>query len=206
MSDVAGMSAADPAETRAGDPALQDRLVALEERVHQLETRLGGGGADIADTAARGGDPVGREESARPADPPSHEDVFWALEGLKERVPAPGGVLLTGAVEVGAGRLEYQWARPTEHLLETDWTGRADALAALGHPLRMAILRHLLDGERTVAQLVEELELGSTGVAYHHLSALQSGSWVHSPRRGSWALPADRVIPLLTILIALERG
>ena len=87
-----------------------------------------------------------------------------------------------------------------------DWQQHADSIAALGHPLRMAILRRLLVGGHTVAELVEELQLGSTGVAYHHLSALQSGGWVHSLRRGTWELPAPRVIPLLTILIALEKG
>src|SRR5699024_2071305 len=147
-----------------------------------------------------------RSTTASDAGDSAPEDPFWALASLKEHLPAPGGVLLTGAVDVGAGHLEYQWARPTEHLLETDWQQHAESVGALGHPLRMVILRRLLDGEHPVAQLVEELELGSTGVAYHHLSALQAGGWVHSPRRGSWALLTPRVIPLLTILIALERG
>ncbi len=170
------------------------RLDALEARVAELE-------------AAPAADDTPASQTASPAPAPAAAgDPFWALNGLKEQLPAPGGVLFTGAVDVGAGHVEYQWARPTEHLLATDWEQHAETVAALGHPLRMAILRRLLDGERTVAQLVTELELGSTGVAYHHLSALQSGGWVTSPRRGSWSLPAARVVPLLTILIALEKG
>ena len=186
--------------TDAPSPAeLMARLDALDRRVTELEE---GGGAPSTPTS------TSPPAEARAPAPPSEEgeDPFWALTSLKQRLPAPGGVLLTGAVDVGAGHLEHQWARPTEHLLETDWQQHADSLAALGHPLRMAILRRLLDGERTVAQLVEELDLGSTGVAYHHLSTLQSGGWAHSPRRGSWALPSPRVVPLLTILIAAEKG
>ena len=171
------------------------RLDALEARIADLEAIPA---SDVPQSSR-----PGAAQAPSPSDP---DDPFWALTSLKERIPAPGGVLLAGAVDVGAGHLEYQWARPTEHLLEVDWQQHADSIAALGHPLRMAILRRLLDGERTVAQLVEELDLGSTGVAYHHLSALQSGGWVHSPRRGAWDLPTPRVVPLLTILIALEKG
>lgn len=196
---------------------LERRLDALEARVAELEASPASpastGPAPEGPSAPEG--PLASDAAPAPAaapgpgaspSPSDPEDPFWALTSLKERLPAPGGVLLTGAVDVGAGHLEYQWARPTEHLLETDWQQHADSIAALGHPLRLEMLRRLLDGERTVAQLVEELELGSTGVAYHHLSALQSGGWAHSPRRGAWALPAPRVIPLLTILIALEKG
>ena len=186
---------ADPASTDPAPAELLARLHALEARIAALETAP----APDAPQSSR----PGAAQAPSPSDP---DDPFWALTSLKERIPAPGGVLLAGAVDVGAGHLEYQWARPTEHLLEVDWQQHADSIAALGHPLRMAILRRLLDGERTVAQLVEELDLGSTGVAYHHLSALQSGGWVHSPRRGAWELPAPRVVPLLTILIALEKG
>ena len=205
-----------------GKPAMADesgmsdvteRLAMLEARVAELESSSHpvGGPPAVGDLHPVGGAPhPGGPDAAAPAAPatpePPADDPFWALTSLKDRLPAPGGVLLTGAVDVGAGHLEYQWARPTEHLLETDWTQHAESIAALGHPLRMAMLRRLLDGEHTVAQLVDELELGSTGVAYHHVSARQTGGWVVTPRRGSWALPAPRIVPLLTILIALEKG
>lgn len=147
------------------------------------------------------------QASTAPAhETPAGDDPFWALRALKERLPAPGGVVYTGNVDVGQGHVEYQWGRPTEHLLASDWAEHAESVAALGHPLRLAIMRKLLDAEHTVAQLVDELELASTGVAYHHLSALQNGGWVTSPRRGTWTVPVSRVVPLLAIITALEKG
>jgi DNA-binding transcriptional ArsR family regulator len=149
--------------------------------------------------------PAGSDAARSPARAPG-EDPLWALTALKEQMPPPGGVVFTGSVDVGAGHLEYQWGRRTDDLLDRDWAEHAESVAALGHPLRLAILRRLIDGEHTVAQLVDELELASTGVAYHHLSALQTGGWVTSPRRGSWAIPPSRVVPLLAVITALEKG
>lgn len=183
------MPDAPPTGQHPDDP-LAERLRALEERVAQLEA-----GRSVA----------GEREPATEDSAPS-ADTFWALDGLKSRLGPRGGVLYTGAVTLGGGRYEYQWARPTEHLEQTDWAERAETVGALGHPLRLTLLQRLAEGERTVAQLVDELELGSTGIAYHHLSALQAGGWVTSPRRGTWAIPASRLIPLLAIVTALEEG
>ena len=180
----------------AEDPELRRRLDALERRITQLEERDEPGAAPHADAPPAGA----RSHST------ADEDPFWALTALKAQVPPPGAVVYAGSVEVGAGHVEYQWGRPTEHLLAADWAEHAETVAALGHPLRLAILRRLVDGEHTVAQLVDELELASTGVAYHHLSALQTGGWATSPRRGSWAIPPSRIVPLLAIVTALEKG
>ena len=205
----------------AANPTPDDllaRLEALEARLAAVEGRVPQDGgprpAASADGSGHGSGSVPPAPSAAetPASgtalprPAAQEDPFWALTALKEHAPAPGAVVFAGSVDVGAGHLEYQWGRPTEHLQATDWAEHAESVAALGHPLRLAMLQRLLEGEHTVAQLVDELELGSTGVAYHHLSALQSGGWVISPRRGSWALAVPRVVPLLTIITALEKG
>lgn len=179
------------------------RLEALEARVHELEDRAPSTRPSASASAPEGAESIG---TAGTTGTTEDTDPFWALTALKEHAPAPGAVVFAGAVDVGLGHLEYQWGRPVEHLLAADWAEHAEPVAALGHPLRLAILRRLLDGEHTVAQIVDELELGSTGVAYHHLSALQSGGWATSPRRGSWSIPASRVVPLLAIITALEKG
>lgn len=174
----------------AGDSdtaGLEERLGRLERRIDALVDHLSGPSPDTP-----------------PSAPPALPEEFWALNGLKDRVPSPGAVLYAGAVDLPIGHVEYQWGRPTDPLLRADWGERAERVAALGHPLRLSLLRMLLDGERTVAQLVDELDLGSTGVAYHHLNQLQTAGWVTSPRRGVWAVPATRVVPLLAIITALE--
>lgn len=211
---------------------LRDQLDAITARLDALESRLddpartaGAPAARASDTPPHDDDPQGAQPSAaqpldapvvdpRPvtdraeviaadAEPPS--DPFWALRALKALLPDAGGVVYAVNARTARGRLEYQWGRPTEHLLDQDWSEAAEPLGALGHPLRLSILRLLVDADRTVAQLVDELQLGSTGVAYHHLSALQAGGWVTSPRRGLWSVPPTRAVSLLTILTALER-
>lgn len=184
--------------------SLLARLEALEARVHELEDAVAATPPSLPSPSAA---PDGAATTADgPLATPQDPDPFWALTSLKENSTAPGAVVFAGAVEVGLGHVEYQWGRPVEHLLAADWAEHAEPVAALGHPLRLAILQRLLDGEHTVAQIVDELALGSTGIAYHHLSALQSAGWVTSPRRGNWSIPASRAIPLLAIITALEKG
>lgn len=197
-----------------GDTSEADRLGRLEQTVERLAAQVAtlASGQAAGDGAAAGG--VGNEAS--PTEPasagdasaatPAFPEQFWALNALREHVPSPGGVVYAGSVDLPIGHLDFQWARSTDALREADWADRAPRLDALGHPLRLAILRLLLGGERTVAQIVDELELASTGVAYHHLNHLQTGGWVTSPRRGAWTIPAGRVIPLLTIITALEEN
>lgn len=160
------------------------RLEALESRVHELEDRAPSAPLSAPSSASTGAESTGATGTSGSAGSAGGTgdsgaaggtdvaDPFWALTALKEHEPSPGAVVFAGAIDVGLGHLEYQWGRPVEHLLAADWAEHAEPVAALGHPLRLAILRRLLDGEHTVAQIVDELELGSTGVAYHHLSAL----------------------------------
>lgn len=196
---------------------LDSRLAALEQRE---ETTATGADAAATDDIALGVPPAdssaaagstgtgvrGVDDSALDTAPDEQppSSPLWALKALKAQLPDRGGVVYAVAASMDRGQFEYQWGRPTEHLLAQDWSELADPLSALGHPLRLAILRLLLEEDRTVAQLVDLLQLGSTGIAYHHLSALQSGGWVTSPQRGTWSIPPERTSSLLTIITALE--
>ena len=53
-------------------------------------------------------------------------------------------------------------------------TGReaAESFAALGHAVRLRLLREILGGRRTAAELAELEGLGTTGQIYHHLRQL----------------------------------
>jgi len=163
--------------------------VELEERVADLERR------------------IAALEAAGHRAPRLGEGDFWALEGLKARLAElradDGGVLFTGAVRLPTGeRWEWQHGALTEGLLDDDWPAAADALAALGHPVRLRLLREILGGRRTAAELAELEGVGTTGQIYHHLRQLTAAGWLHTTGRGRHEVPGTRVVPLLVVLSA----
>ncbi|MBM7170444.1 helix-turn-helix transcriptional regulator [Streptomyces sp. G44] len=161
----------------------------LEERVAELERRM----AEL--------------ERARPAAPPVGEGDFWALDALKARHPVSedtdGAVLFTGSVRVPTGhQYDWQYGLLTETVLEGDWSDAAEPIAALGHPVRLRLLREILGGLRTAAELVALDDVGTTGQIYHHLRQLTGAGWLHVQGRGRYEVPAGRVVPLLVVLSA----
>lgn len=121
-----------------------------------------------------------------------------------EKSDADGSVQFSGDVSGNGRRYRYVWERPVAFFETVDWSESFERLAALAHPARAGILRHLLFNHATAANLVENEVVTSTGSAYHHLGALQSAGWVSKNLDGSFEIPAARVVPLLTILTAAE--
>jgi hypothetical protein len=164
----------------------------LAARVSRLEDRL----ARLEAAALRPDDAPGPAEPA----------AFWALAGLKERTADPGAVLFTGTVSLPGGE-HYEWQEG--HLVETlmadDWAQSAAALSALAHPVRLLLLQQILSGARTAAELARHEQLGTTGQLYHHLRQLVAAGWLRTSLRGQYAVPADRIVPLLTLLAAARR-
>ncbi|AWW38797.1 MULTISPECIES: ArsR/SmtB family transcription factor [Streptomyces] len=159
----------------------------LEQRVADLERRL-----------------AALEEERRTA-PALDDGDFWALSGLKEQLArlaaADGGVLFTGAVTLPTGEhYEWQHGALTEGLLADDWTPAAESFAALGHPVRLRLLREILAGRGTAAELAELDGVGTTGQIYHHLRQLTGAGWLHAAGRGRHQVPPGRVVPLLVAL------
>ncbi|MFF4526809.1 ArsR/SmtB family transcription factor [Streptomyces bluensis] len=145
------------------------------------------------------------ENAHRTAPQPDASD-FWALNGLKEQLAelgaTDGGVLFTGAVRLPTGeRYEWQHGTLTEDLVDDDWTRAAEPLAALGHPVRLRLLREILGGRRTAAELAELDGVGTTGQIYHHVRQLSGAGWLHTTARGRYEVPAGRVVPLLVALL-----
>jgi hypothetical protein len=164
------------------------RLDALTERVATLEA-----------AAAAGKPPQ--------APPPAAEtdgELFWALEGLKAR-HGVDTLLYTGAVEVGTGRpVEWQLAADARALLDQDWAPFADGLVALGHPVRLSLLREILRGTSTAAELGALEGMGTSGQVYHHLRQLVAAGWLRTVGRGHYEVPVQRVVPLLVVLFAAQ--
>ncbi|MGO1550394.1 MAG: ArsR/SmtB family transcription factor [Nesterenkonia sp.] len=170
---------------------MDDRLVdteqlrALEERVAALEAHLAQPGPTPTPPAASEPD----------------DDVFWALEGLRKRVPEPGAVMLVGSVQTPGG-VEARWqvGTMTEDFFDSDFADRAESLSALAHPVRLRILQRVMTDAATVQDLVNTEEFGTTGQIYHHLKQLVSAGWLRSTGRGRYEVPVHRVVPLLGIL------
>ncbi|MFR9723472.1 ArsR/SmtB family transcription factor [Streptomyces sp. MS19] len=173
---------------------LDERVAALERRVAELERRDAPSPRTPGDGGAEG-------------TPPSR-DPFWALEALKSLMAddpgtPDGGVLFTGAVRLPTDEhVEWQWGRTTGDLLAAEWTDTADVFAALGHPVRLRLLREILAGRRTVAELTALEGLGTSGQIYHHLRLLTTAGWLHAAARGRHEVPPQRVVPLLVVLSA----
>lgn len=176
--------------TANGDD-LRRELEALSERVTRLESVSGG--------------------SEREPSPGLDEEHFWGLTGLQSRLgdhpsTAEGAVMLVGSLTLPDGApVAWQQSAGTAGLWETDWSDQAAAFSALGHPVRLELLRHILSGTHATAELAEIASLGTTGQLHHHLRQLVAAGWVKQTGRGNYEVPAARVVPLLVCLVGAGR-
>ena len=171
-----------------------DRIAALEARLARLERGL----APPAAAAPQSRDPR----------------RYWQLEGLRTRAaaePAPrsgrgravggGRVGFAGLVDTGDGRhYEWQGERVVAAMLGEDWGAFAGSFAALGHRVRLELLRALLRGTREVAELQRLPGLGTSGQLYHHLRQLQAAGWIRQLQRNHYAVVPDRTVAALVII------
>lgn len=166
------------------------RLADLERRVARLEAA----GTPTPTTGT----------TSRAAGTSEPDDPFWALRALRELASGRGAVLYTGTVTLEADPVEWQLGMPVDAILDRDWetSSAPSALSALGHPARLRFLQEIARGRDTVARLAELEGVGTTGQVYHHLSQLQAAGWIQQTRRGAYAIPPDRLVPLLTVVLA----
>ncbi|RAP74054.1 helix-turn-helix domain-containing protein [Paenibacillus montanisoli] len=118
-----------------------------------------------------------------------------------------GGMLhYAGSFQHGSGTLK--WApqeRPISELTKLDSEKGAKIIAALGHKQRLDILRAIIEEPRTGAELVERLNMGTTGQLYHHIKALAGADLLHQEERGgTYSVPEHRLLPILLLLAAAK--
>ena len=155
-----------------------DRLDALEARVAAIEARLAA--------------PVGTLDT----------EALRTLASAGGTADCDGAVRVSGSVRVGQRRVSWQTDHAAAALVQASPEPVAAVLAAAGHPLRLAVLRALLDGPATSAELAERVSPGSTGQLYHHLDKLAAAGLIDQPSRGTYALPASHVVPVLVLIAA----
>ncbi|TQK18691.1 helix-turn-helix protein [Microbacterium sp. SLBN-154] len=183
---------------------LRQEVAALAARLSALEA------AAAAAPAPAAADPA---PAASPGPGPGLDpETFWALYGLQARLAdhpstTDGAVMLVGSVRLpdGGGDVVWQQAFGTEGLIAAEWSAHAATLAALGHPVRIELLRQILAGRHTTAELATLDDLGTTGQLHHHLRQLVAAGWVRQSGRGSYEVPATRVVPLLAVIAGAER-
>ncbi|MCX5227559.1 helix-turn-helix domain-containing protein [Streptomyces sp. NPDC006553] len=187
---------------------LEERVAALERRLAALESAAETAAESAAEAAGRATDSAARA-AERPV-PEVTDSPLWALESLKAQLAADpgdrgedGAVVFTGAVRLPTDeRYEWQFGAFTGQLFEEEWADAAESFAALGHPVRLRLLREILGGRRTAAELAELEEIGTTGQIYHHLRQLTGAGWLKTVGRGRYEVPGARVVPLLVVLTA----
>ncbi|MGC2942016.1 MULTISPECIES: ArsR/SmtB family transcription factor [unclassified Brevibacterium] len=192
-------------------PAAAERLSALERRVAELEAAAA---ASVSPQEVGAAQENTDEESAVAAEAPALSDevgdaptrdteTFWALHGLIDQLGEEGGVTYTGYTTPPGGTdpVAWQMGLNSAGLAQIDFAEAAGSLAALGHPVRLQLLQAIYEGTSTVAELGKDERFGTSGQIYHHVHALAGAGWLESARRGHWRVPAQRVIPLLTLVL-----
>lgn len=145
--------------------------------------------------------------SGRPAPPaPGAGDELWALHGLMDRLPeGAGAVLLTGSVPLAAGgRAVWQEGHEASAVLDADTEVVARRLQALASDVRLRLLREVLAGRGGSGDLTADPQFGTSGQVQHHLRLLVAAGWLRSTARGRYAVPTERVVPLLAAMAAVQ--
>ncbi|WP_280468745.1 ArsR/SmtB family transcription factor [Nocardia cyriacigeorgica] len=125
-----------------------------------------------------------------------------AMEGEPRTDDSARGYLeYGGSVDFG-GPIEWTIRYSAAAVPRLPAQARVDVLAALGHPVRRALVETLLDGPRTGAELAEAVSLTSAGQLYHHIRALTSAKVIEQHSRGAYRIPAEKVVPLLIMMTA----
>ncbi|MEJ9217158.1 ATP-binding protein [Paenibacillus glucanolyticus] len=115
----------------------------------------------------------------------------------------PGSVFYSGQVHLNGDGLRWEpQERRMEQLLDMNTEKAAKILAALGNKQRLDILKAVMTEPLTGSELVERLNMGTTGQLYHHLKALLGADLLVQEHGGRYALPKHRSLPFLLLLSA----
>jgi DNA-binding transcriptional ArsR family regulator len=179
--------------------ALQERLQALERRVGELEHIQG------PRTPAWG------RIKRVPTPPRVDGSLFPAVRQL---IATADGAHASGEMSfVGFHRTNdaetsrmFQWQLDrigTSDVLAMDDARNVKVLSALAHPVRLRMMKAILERPATAADLRERLGLTSTGQTYHALKALENGGMIEQEPDGTFVAIGDKACGFLILLAGL---
>lgn len=149
---------------------------------------------------------VARLEDSRSV--PSHMDTAL-VQGLiadlqgDDADESPGGTIVyAGAGPWGGETVALQIGRRWDDLRDASDESIARVLSALSSATRIRIVGELLQGPMSTGDLVDRLDLPSSGQLFHHLKELLAAGLIHQPVRGTYAIGDRRVVPMLVVLSA----
>ncbi|MBY6365271.1 ArsR/SmtB family transcription factor [Rhodococcoides corynebacterioides] len=116
--------------------------------------------------------------------------------------PSTGGAVgYSGDVHL-AGDVSWSISYSPDGVLGLPPERSVEVLAALGHPVRFAIVRALLRGPMSATALQDTVDASSAGRLYHHLKALTGARIVDQHARGDYRLAPSTVVPALVLMLA----
>ena len=111
-----------------------------------------------------------------------------------DAAPSTGGIVgYQGDVHLH-GTVRWDISYSADAIIDLPIASMSEVLAALGHPVRLQIVRTLLRGPANAA-------VGSSGQIYHHLKTLSSANIVEQQSRGEYRIAPKRVVPLLVSML-----
>ncbi|TXK83935.1 helix-turn-helix domain-containing protein [Paenibacillus sp. N3.4] len=115
-----------------------------------------------------------------------------------------GSVFYSGQYRGAQGSFRWEpQEKQVSLLMQMDGEKIAKILAVFGHKQRLDILRSVLQEPLTGPELVERLNMGTTGQLYHHIKALVGADLlIQEERGGKYTIPGHRALPLLLLLAA----
>lgn len=91
-----------------------------------------------------------------------------------------------------------------DSLLERDNDLMARVLSTFAHKQRLAILKTILIKPMSASEILEKLNMGTTGQVYHHINALLSVDMITQNDDGKYAFKGHRVHAFLLILAGVN--
>lgn len=166
-----------------------DRLTRIEERLDEIAGRLSaleGGSA----TVTRAPQPrLGRLVGL-------HGDAAIGMPG------EAGVVGYSGSGRFGPHTVKVMQSQDLATVLTADPETVAQVFGALASPVRIQLVRALLDGQKTSQELRGVLDDASAGQLYHHLRELLAAGLVVQPARSVYAIALSKVVATCVALVA----